>query len=205
MIVKKAIDDIELRLGQNTMDRKISRKQIAHWISIVLDELQDDDDNDEEEDEINPDILTRFECVALELKQPECDDCDFYYVLKLPVDVKKLNDDRGVYQVLRLGGKEVTRQSSPGMASLVARTQFAPEEYFYRIGDYLYLVGGKYTPSSKFHLILVTTDIENFSENEELPNPKSDRELLESVEKIGRRMLATPFDHLTDGKDEKLN
>lgn len=203
MIIKDAISDIELRLGQNTSDRKIPRKLIKHWIAMVTDEVIDEE-LDEEEEEINPNILTRFECVAIEVKQLECDDCETKTVVTLPVDVKSLSEDRGVYSVERIGGKLIDRQGTPGQANLVSKTQFAPAEYWYRINKEIYLVG-KFPPSMKVHLNLVTTDLEELDEDTKVPNPRSDREILDRVEAIGRRMLGTPEDKLADGVDEKIS
>lgn len=191
--IRDYIDDIELRIQNVTTSRTIDRRLIKHWLSVaLLEEEKDDNDEDEDEDES---LLTRFECQVIEEKVDSCDGCEPYFVVPLPVEVNK----GGINLVERPGGKVIPPNGGPGYANLISKTQFAPVEFYHRVGEFLYLTG-KFIAGKHVHITLTPKSLDGLDEDTELKTPLSAWKVLALVEQVARRTLGTPIDLSNDGK-----
>lgn len=193
--------DIILRLNQNSDDREIDYRQVAHWLSLARDKEMRQYLN-ENGNEVPPSMLTERECVALN-KGEDCHGCT-EYTIDLPFGVMDVRDDIGVYQVLRPGGKPLTRRSSAGISSMLANSRFNDKTGWYRVGNQLTLTGS-FPEGMTFTLLLIAASVGDLEETDDFPAPS---ELLlvisEEAEMIGRRMLSGVYDYSNDGAGDPV-
>lgn len=193
--------DVLLRLNQNSDDSEIGYRQVIHWLSLARNEsvkryLEKNGH------EIPPGMLTKRECVAM-TKGVDCHGC-IEYTITLPFEVMDLPSDSGVYAVVRPGRKELVRQGSSGMSSMLSKSRFNDESGWYRVGNEIKLIGS-YPESMTFDLLLVAASVGDLEETDQFPAP-SDLllEIAEGAEKIGRRELGGVWDDTNDGGGEPV-
>ena len=199
MTIREAISDVQLRLGINSDDGKIPRRQIRHWINTNRSEVIIDDYK--ETGELDSSLLTEYKCQALLKEKFDCE-CGYRWYYNLPGSIIDLPDDIGV-QVYRRGGKSIDNHSTVGQNSLLNAAGFTDDKSRYRVGQKL-IFNGVYAENFQVDLYLLLADISSLNEDEQLPlSPGLDEKLIKKVYEIGLRELQIPFDYANDGADEK--
>lgn len=205
------ISDIELRLtrGNVSGDFQIDRRQIRFWLDIVRERLV----KDNQLKGMNTDMVgsvVEYPCVDIEKIELPCGiGCKKYrYSVKLPVKVMDVVNDMGVYNVETESGVQLKRISALDIQR-IQKLKFArPNEFnivYARVGDSLNLYGGteSYKKGGKVNLYLIPQNTDSLSDESEYPIEGSLlMQLLEEVEKIGRRELGTIEDVESDGKQQ---
>ncbi len=197
MKIRQAVYDVLRRLGQTSDDEAILFRQALQWIDTARIKLFRD--YLRQEGEIPPGVVRRFDCVPVLRKEVPCENC-YSYIIELPASVIDLEGDMGVYQVLRPGGKSITRLGSSGKASILKNNKFFVEGW-YRIDDNIHLIGKRFYDGTKLHLELIPESSLPFAYDEQLPAPSFQlADILDEAEKIGARMIGRPPDVTNDGK-----
>lgn len=201
----EAVYDLLERLGQGSDDDDIGYRLASQWIDIAR-QMVFKKYIDENGEDIPPSLLHRYECVAVECVDSDCEGCRRCTLVLPngfdgdPIDIMDIDADLGVYQVFLPGGKELDRYSGPGEASILGRTRFANSHYWFRIGREIY-VNGAFPADIKFEVLLIVGSIMSLDPDDEFPAPgEVIIDILDEAEKIGRRMIATPRDITNDGK-----
>ena len=197
MTVAKAIADILERLGQNSDDASISERQVGCWLMAASCKLTAEYSRRFGFD--NADTLSKLvECQAITTKKG-----DFYEAyVDLPYSVFQYGDVDGVQLVMRPGGNCIEPIGSMMEYKNQQYMTFGgSQEGYVRIGDRIYLTGGKYPEDLKLSLLILPDDIEAFEDSDAFPAPKElHYDILEAAEVIGNRQLGRPVDITNDGK-----
>lgn len=202
---KQLRSDLILRWtqGRPSDDFPIPDKQIDFWLDRVRASLIQQELDSNNTIDLNS-YLTFLPCQDIEEYSTDCSDCDKYRV-SIP-EVINSKRDIGVYSVETESGDTIKRVRPNEVKRFKALRWGGidvSQPSYYRVGNYLYIVGGLQTflSNGKVNLYLVLSDTSSISDEEEYPIGADLLPiLLDSIEQKGLMELGTIKDDLNDGE-----
>jgi hypothetical protein len=207
-----AISDLELRLtgGKPSDDVMLWRSQMSAWLGQAINaqlEATMGRTRTEAIGEIPGQLYKEYTCQAVvsEVGDDWCGPGKRYFV-PMPsyttsggdieqVAVAALPRNMGIH--VWIGSQKIERAASRGEVRRLL--DFGCDEFWYLLGERVYLHGGNYPSKVKVLLQLLVTSIDALDDSDPIPalNPK---EVLDMAEEIGRRQMGTPQDITNDGQ-----
>lgn len=212
MTKAQAIADLELRLsgGKPSDDLSLWYPQLRAWLEQAVEaQLQSEVGRDVDAiQDIPGQAVKEYDCLAVATRAADawCGPCDRHYV-PLPtftndlgetesVRIPRLPRNMGVVSVW-IGTAKIERATT--RSEMIRFLDFGGGEFWYLLGDRVYIYGGHYPTKTKVSLHLLVTSLEALDDGDELPctNPM---EAIAAAEEIGRRQLGLPQDITNDGQ-----
>ena len=200
MTINEAISALELRLGQDESNPKISRRQMQYELDAARAMLVHDYLRENGYD-IHDDMVTWLDCQTYVKEDSECDDCTEKY-LTLPGNVMDLPDEMGVFALLRPGGFAVTRIGGSGARALQKRSRYSVKEGWWKKGDKI-MLQGSFPADTQFSAGLVLSRTNTLSSTVAYPMPEYlMAKALDMTEQVLRRQLTEGIVRFSDGDEQ---
>ena len=209
MTVAEAVSDIELRLtgGKPSDDQPLWRPQIKSWLFTVWSSLLPQ--YIDKFIDIPGQVIKEYNCQLVKSDSPQvvCGCVPRYYI-ELPtfvddtgetstVEVVGLQRNMGVVDVFIGEGRlerAVTRSELRILSDISDN-----EEFFYLLGDRIYVFGGHYPSAVRAHLALIVVSAGAYSDTDEFPAVGLLLDdVLKKAEEIGLRQMGAPQDITND-------
>lgn len=207
-----AVADLELRLtaGKPSDDATVWRGQLQAWIGQAADaQIRAAVGRDVDAiGELPGQAIKEYNCQAVttEAGNEWCGPCPKHFV-PMPSYTNELGETkrvtvpalpRNMGVSVWIGTQKIERAAS--RAEMLRYLDFGSDEFWYLLGDRVYIQGGHYPTKTKVSLHLLVTSIEALDDDDEIPafDPQA---VLDAAEQIGRRQgFGLPQDITNDGQ-----